>query len=220
MRDYVQALARELQSIDDNQVKALRLAKTLIDSLTHQRVSPVIFLLIINALEDFSQRLLDRETTADGEPVQMDRRHWLMTTITSIPQLVPRVFLEIAILLPVLTFEGLDSQQMMLQRLLDMTHGIGDPLVALYAHVYLMYMSLRVSTSTGFIKPSQIFKHYVMQSTAFRTSTDFRIYCNTREISATDERLAFHALESPGVSWLVQCTCENATLVCIYDYKW
>ncbi|PNF32008.1 hypothetical protein B7P43_G06573 [Cryptotermes secundus] len=153
----------------DQRVKALKIAiqcsKLLVDTSVIQ-FYPSKFVLITDILDIFGKLVYDRlRTKAEyyipgsktptslpesftpdmvPESAKETCRNWFYK-IASIRELVPRLYVEMAILKSYSFLTSSEFSQALL-RLTRMIRGIGDPLVAVYAHCYLCRVGMAVTT--------------------------------------------------------------------------
>lgn len=161
--DSINQLSRELVQAwnKDSRVKALKItiqcSKLLVDTSVLQ-FYPSKFFLITDILDIFGSLVYERlkskadsqtSRSKDGETNNSESaletcRNWFYK-IASIRELVPRLYVEAAILK---SYSFLTNKEFSeaLARLTNMVRGIGDPLVAIYARCYLCHVGMSVST--------------------------------------------------------------------------
>nr|CAB3226529.1 UPF0505 protein C16orf62-like [Phallusia mammillata] len=147
-----------IQSWNSNQkVKALKIAiqcSKLLGDLSVIQFYPSKFVLVTDLLDTFGGLVFDRilslcnGMTADSivpEEVPDTAReicvNWLLK-IASIRELLPRIFVEASII-HCNDFLQIGETKSVLNRLTNMTCGIGDPLIAVYVRAYLCRMGVR-----------------------------------------------------------------------------
>ena len=140
--------------------RAIQCAKMLSDTRVPQ-FYPSMFILIAGILDSFSDLVFERikekhkEVSPTGEnlpdkftevDVELEAketcRNWFFK-IACIRELLPRVYIELA-LLQNYRFLAAEEFPSIVQRLSHIIRGIGDPMVALYARMYLAHVSCRV----------------------------------------------------------------------------
>ena len=142
---------------NDERVKSLKiviqLCKFLTD-VTYPYLYPRLFSIVSQALDLFGERVYERlcvmafKTPQPGafSPQEVDAKtketaqNWLYK-ISSIRELIPRIFVEAA-LLRTFSFLLKDPYTDTLNRLLQQTNGIGHPLVCAYARSYMVKKGL------------------------------------------------------------------------------
>lgn len=138
----------------DQRVKALKIAiqcAKLLDDVTVMQFYPSKFVLVTDILDNFGslvfKRISGKKGTV-GEAALETCRNWFYK-IASIRELVPRFFVEAAILqtYSFIINDGNSnlSYANVLTRLSKMTRGIGNPLVAMYARCYLCRVAMQVA---------------------------------------------------------------------------
>ncbi|XP_055549188.1 VPS35 endosomal protein sorting factor-like [Wyeomyia smithii] len=159
----------------DQRVKALKIAiqcsKLLADTSVIQ-FYPSKFVLITDILDIFGKLVYDRllvkgESSADGskktstlpddftpdmvpESAKETCQNWFYK-IASIRELLPRLYVEMAILKSYRFITAKEFNSTLL-RLTHMIRGVGDPLVAIYARCYLCRVGMAVTTDREYIK--------------------------------------------------------------------
>ena len=206
-------------------VKAVKLAiqnAKLLSDATVLQFYPSMFVLVTDLLDNFAKLVFDRikergagldpHTGAQLPPLG-DRfshkqvsdlaketcRNWFYK-IASVKELLPRVFVEIAIVKCYMFIEPEKKFPKILQRLAKVLRGVGDPLVAVYARSYLArkgrelvraekgYMGTCVEDAMYILKtqvPTQTFKDSVL-----------RKGCSMVE---------YYNLYAPALDWLFHC---------------
>ncbi|RNA42489.1 hypothetical protein BpHYR1_036590 [Brachionus plicatilis] len=155
---------------EDEKVKSLKIviqcSKLLADTSVIQ-FYPSKFVLITDILDTFGKLVYERikskstylapgsskpqplpeNFTADIVPASAKEtcRNWFFK-IASIRELLPRIYVEAAIL-KCTNFLSDESVSKSINRLISMTSGIGDPLVAAYANCYICRVGISIDTS-------------------------------------------------------------------------
>lgn len=138
----------------DQRVKALRIAiqcAKLLTDVTVTQFYPSKFVLITDILDNFGglvyKRIHSKVTSGNiiDDSAKETCKNWFFK-IASIRELIPRFYVETAILK---TYGFLIEQNQQeyiksLKRLNKMIRGIGDPLVAIYARVYLSRIAIKI----------------------------------------------------------------------------
>ncbi|XP_036228602.2 VPS35 endosomal protein sorting factor-like isoform X1 [Bactrocera oleae] len=175
-QEYIQRIEQLNQELitswnDDQRVKSLKIviqcSKMLADTSV-LNFYPSQFVLITDILDMFGKLVHERlnikasniagagenRKTSDSEPLYENARetcqNWFFK-IASIRELLPRLYLEMAIL-KCYDFISPNEFDKNLLRITKMIRGIGDPLVQTYARCYLVRISLNVTSNKESIK--------------------------------------------------------------------
>ncbi|XP_068081598.1 VPS35 endosomal protein-sorting factor-like isoform X2 [Anabrus simplex] len=210
----------------DQRVKALKIAiqcsKLLVDTSVIQ-FYPSKFVLITDILDIFGKLVYERlrskaeyipgskthttlpeNFTPDIVPESAKEtcRNWFYK-IASIRELVPRLYVEMAILKSYSFLTSSEFSQALL-RLTRMIRGIGDPLVAVYARCYLCRVGMTVATAN---------REYVKENFYDFLSTYNQLFTPTvrSELSRMKIDLsAYLTLYTPALDWILQGVAANA----------
>lgn len=111
-----------------------------------------VLIMTRNLLKAFRSSQLDANTPANNtipESTKETCQNWFYK-IASIRELIPRLYVEVAILK---CYSFLDASEIesALLRLTGICRGIGDPLVAIYARCYICRVGLSLSTSYQYV---------------------------------------------------------------------
>uniref|UniRef100_A0A8C1AJT9 VPS35 endosomal protein-sorting factor-like n=1 Tax=Cyprinus carpio carpio TaxID=630221 RepID=A0A8C1AJT9_CYPCA len=224
-QDYVNRIEELNQSLkeawgSDQKVKALKIviqcSKLLSDTSVIQ-FYPSKFVLITDILDTFGGLVYDRIWSMCADPHPLPESfsaddvndtaketclNWFFK-IASIRELVPRLYVEAAILKcnRFLTKSGIQET---LQRLTAMIRGIGDPLVAVYARAYLCRVGMEVAPH---LKDS-LNKNFFDLLASFRQvhgeSVQNQLVLQRVEIPI------YLTLYSPAIHWILQCVAYRA----------
>ncbi|KAJ3608039.1 hypothetical protein NHX12_025089 [Muraenolepis orangiensis] len=196
----------------DQKVKALKIviqcSKLLSDTSVIQ-FYPSKFVLITDILDTFGRLVYDRiwsmySFTADevNDTAKETCLNWFFK-IASIRELVPRLYVEAAIL-KCNRFLNKTGIQETLPRLTAMIRGIGDPLVAVYARAYLCRVGMEVAPQ---LKDS-LNQNFFDLLSAFRQlhgdSVQNQLVLQRVEIPE------YLTLYSPAIHWILQCVAYRA----------
>ncbi|CAH0474603.1 unnamed protein product [Peronospora belbahrii] len=218
----------------DHKVEALRIAikcvKLLADIDTAPQLYPCVFVLVSEVLDTFGKLVYDRIRTLasedeNGQPLSQPLgehftssdinvqatetcRNWFYKS-ACIRELLPRIYVEVA-LLRCYCFLCDGEYPQIVARLSNMIKGIGEPMVALYARLYL---SLTSSELLGTSSPAD--QTVVVSSSLFDYFYAFHWFRQHR----LEDWLHTHkmeygeylALHSPAVEWLCKCAAPGAT---------
>lgn len=210
----------------DQKVKSLKIviqcAKLLSDVSVIQ-FYPSKFVLITEILDTFGRLVFDRilsksssngaqkgvktlteNFTADQIPESAKEtcRNWFFK-IASIRELIPRFYVEAAIL-KCYAFLQTGEHNRALVRLVEMTRGIGDPLVGVYARCYLCRVGITISPK---------FRDHLMPC-----FDDFIQMYSQIQTDGVQNVLAAQKLElsrylviySPALDWILQCIANRS----------
>uniref|UniRef100_A0A671SSI6 VPS35 endosomal protein-sorting factor-like n=1 Tax=Sinocyclocheilus anshuiensis TaxID=1608454 RepID=A0A671SSI6_9TELE len=224
-KDYVNRIEELNQSLkeawgSDQKVKALKIviqcSKLLSDTSVIQ-FYPSKFVLITDILDTFGGLVYDRIWSMCADPHPLPESfsaddvndtaketclNWFFK-IASIRELVPRLYVEAALLKcnRFLTKSGIQET---LQRLTAMIRGIGDPLVAVYARAYLCRVGMKVAPH---LKDS-LNKNFFDLLASFRQvhgeSVQNQLVLQRVEIPI------YLTLYSPAIHWILQCVAYRA----------
>uniref|UniRef100_A0A8C2BHV2 VPS35 endosomal protein-sorting factor-like n=1 Tax=Cyprinus carpio TaxID=7962 RepID=A0A8C2BHV2_CYPCA len=231
-QDYVNRIEELNQSLkeawgSDQKVKALKIviqcSKLLSDTSVIQ-FYPSKFVLITDILDTFGGLVYDRIWSMCADPHPLPESfsaddvndtaketclNWFFK-IASIRELVPRLYVEAAILKcnRFLTKSGIQET---LQRLTAMIRGIGDPLVAVYARAYLCRVGMEVAPH---LKDS-LNKNFFDLLASFRQvhgeSVQNQLVLQRVEIPI------YLTLYSPAIHWILQCVAYRAPEVLLTE---
>uniref|UniRef100_A0A671SRX9 VPS35 endosomal protein-sorting factor-like n=1 Tax=Sinocyclocheilus anshuiensis TaxID=1608454 RepID=A0A671SRX9_9TELE len=231
-KDYVNRIEELNQSLkeawgSDQKVKALKIviqcSKLLSDTSVIQ-FYPSKFVLITDILDTFGGLVYDRIWSMCADPHPLPESfsaddvndtaketclNWFFK-IASIRELVPRLYVEAALLKcnRFLTKSGIQET---LQRLTAMIRGIGDPLVAVYARAYLCRVGMKVAPH---LKDS-LNKNFFDLLASFRQvhgeSVQNQLVLQRVEIPI------YLTLYSPAIHWILQCVAYRAPEVLLTE---
>ncbi|CAL8261736.1 unnamed protein product [Arctogadus glacialis] len=205
----------------DQKVKALKIviqcSKLLSDTSVIQ-FYPSKFVLITDILDTFgrlvydrissmcsadSQTLPDSFTAADvNDTAKETCLNWFFK-IASIRELIPRLYVEAAIL-KCNRFLNKTGIQETLPRLTAMIRGIGDPLVAVYARAYLCRVGMEVAPQ---LKDSLNRNFFDLLSTFRQIHGDS---VQNQLVLQHVEIPQYLTLYSPAIHWILQCVAYRA----------
>uniref|UniRef100_W5LH78 VPS35 endosomal protein-sorting factor-like n=1 Tax=Astyanax mexicanus TaxID=7994 RepID=W5LH78_ASTMX len=224
-QDYVKRIEELNQSLkeawaSDQKVKALKIviqcSKLLSDTSVIQ-FYPSKFVLITDILDTFGRLVYERIWSMCSDPrPQPDSfsvedvndtaketcLNWFFK-IASIRELIPRLYVEAAIL-KCNRFLNKTGIQETLPRLTAMIRGIGDPLVAVYARAYLCRVGMEVAPH---LKDS-LNKNFFDLLASFR-----QIHSDTVQNQLVIQRVeipVYLTLYSPAIHWILQCVAYRA----------
>ncbi|XP_071966062.1 VPS35 endosomal protein-sorting factor-like isoform X2 [Antedon mediterranea] len=212
----------------DQKVKALKIAiqcsKLLADTSVIQ-FYPSKFVLITDILDTFGKLVYDRirrkstyqpsgssipqmlpeKFTPDQVPDSAKEtcRNWFFK-IASIRELIPRLYVEVAIM-KCYGFLTTGEYSQALLRLTNQMRGIGDPLVAIYARGYLCRVGVAVAPD---VKDHLINNFFDFLSTYTQLQKD-----SVQNILAIQrlEMVNYLSLYSPALDWILQCIAHKAS---------
>ncbi|XP_051958239.1 VPS35 endosomal protein-sorting factor-like isoform X2 [Xyrauchen texanus] len=231
-QDYVNRIEELNQSLkeawsSDQKVKALKIviqcSKLLSDTSVIQ-FYPSKFVLITDILDTFGGLVYDRIWSMCADPHPLPESfcaddvndtaketclNWFFK-IASIRELVPRLYVEAALLKcnRFLTKSGIQET---LQRLTAMIRGIGDPLVAVYARAYLCRVGMEVAPH---LKDS-LNKNFFDLLASFR-----QIHGDSVQNQLVLQRVeipVYLTLYSPAIHWILQCVAYRAPEVLLTE---
>ncbi|KAM6951274.1 VPS35 endosomal protein-sorting factor-like [Aplochiton taeniatus] len=224
-QDYQNRIEELNQSLkeawsSDQKVKALKIviqcSKLLSDTSVIQ-FYPSKFVLITDILDTFGRLVYERIWSMCSDPQPLPDSfsadevndtaketclNWFFK-IASIRELIPRLYVEAAILKcnRFLTKSGIQET---LLRLTAMIRGIGDPLVAVYARAYLCRMGMEVAPH---LKDS-------LNQNFFDLLGSFRqVHGNSVQKQLAAQRVeipVYLTLYSPAIHWILQCVAYRA----------
>ncbi|KAL3663235.1 hypothetical protein V7S43_011644 [Phytophthora oleae] len=220
----------------NHKVEALRIAikcvKLLADTDTSPQLYPCIFVLVSEVLDAFGRLVFDRIHTRASEDennqplpeplgehfmssdvnIQATEtcRNWFYKT-ACIRELLPRIYIEIA-LLGCYRFLCDGEYPQIVARLSNMIKGVGEPMVALYARLYLALTSSELLGATSpteqtIAVSSSLFDYFYAFNWFRQNKLEHWLLTHKMEF---DEYLALH---SPAVEWLVKCAAPGASQV-------
>lgn len=211
----------------DQRVKALKIAiqcsKLLVDTSVIQ-FYPSKFVLITDILDIFGKLVYDRlRTKAEyyvpgsktptslpenftpdmvPESAKETCRNWFYK-IASIRELVPRLYVEMAILKSYSFLTSSEFSQA-LMRLTRMIRGIGDPLVAVYAHCYLCRVGVAVTTGDREYIKENFYDFLASYNQLFSPSVRADLSRQKVDLST------YLTLYTPALDWILQGVAANA----------
>ncbi|KAJ8246244.1 hypothetical protein GJAV_G00265420 [Gymnothorax javanicus] len=224
-QDYVNRIEELNQSLkeawaSDQRVKALKIviqcSKLLSDTAVIQ-FYPSKFVLITDILDTFGRLVYDRiwsmcsdsrlqPDSFSAEDVNDTAKetclNWFFK-IASIRELIPRLYVEAAIL-KCNRFLSKTGIQETLPRLTAMIRGIGDPLVGVYARAYLCRVGMEVAPQ---LKDS-LNKNFFDLLGSFR-----QIHGDSVQNQLVLQRVeipVYLTLYSPAINWILQCVSYRA----------
>ncbi|CAG0919529.1 unnamed protein product [Notodromas monacha] len=225
-QDYViriQQLNTELSHAwsTDQRVKSLKIAIQCAKLLTTPDVLnfyPSKFVLVTDLLDNFGNLVFNRlknkelecsHTSSNGYGVADARdtaRNWFYK-IASIRELIPRFYLETAILKCYRFFADGDLEcRQALVRLALMNRGIGDPLVAVYARSYLSKIATEVLAYKGDRK-------YLLLCIEDTMATFPQLYSPESKNAVMAQKVEFSAylnLYTPALDYMLECMALKA----------
>eukprot|EP00277_Geminigera_cryophila_P016042 CAMPEP_0179434954 /NCGR_PEP_ID=MMETSP0799-20121207/19163_1 /TAXON_ID=46947 /ORGANISM="Geminigera cryophila, Strain CCMP2564" /LENGTH=1005 /DNA_ID=CAMNT_0021214039 /DNA_START=9 /DNA_END=3026 /DNA_ORIENTATION=- len=212
-REYVThmtALNDELARAWNNEerVKALKMAiecARLLSNTSTPQFYPSLFVLVTEILDTFGrlvfERIKQKGLTPEGklkmrvqdfgprdvtEEARETCKNWFYK-VASIRELVPRLYMEIAIIRCNQFLYGYAEFDDTLRRLTSMIRGIGDPLLAIYARAYLVRKSHDIDPSLqtpighcfsdGVATTRQLASEFWRQSITSETKMEMEAYC-------------------------------------------
>jgi len=212
----------------DQRVKSLKIAiqcAKLLADVSVIQFYPSKFVLVTDILDTFGRLVYDRikakaehmsksgpgllklgdNFTPDQVPEAAKEtcRNWFFK-IASIRELIPRFYVEAAIL-KCYSFLNVGEYNQALVRLSHMTHGVGDPLVAIYIRCYLCRVGIEVAP--------KIRDHLVLCFDDFLT-TYSQLQSETVKNLLSSQNLDFpkyFTLYSPALDWILQCLAHDAS---------
>lgn len=218
----------------NHKVEALRIAikcvKLLADADTAPQLYPCVFVLVSEVLDAFGKLVFDRiharaSEGDNGQPlpeplsdhfmsseinIQATEtcRNWFYKT-ACIRELLPRIYIEIA-LLGCYRFLCDGEYPQIVARLSNMIKGVGEPMVALYARLYLALTSSELLGTTSpaeqtIVVNSSLFDYFYAFNWFRQKKLEHWLLTHKMEY---DEYLALH---SPAVEWLVKCAAPGAS---------
>ncbi|XP_063049112.1 VPS35 endosomal protein-sorting factor-like, partial [Engraulis encrasicolus] len=224
-QDYANRIEELNQSLkeawgSDQKVKALKIviqcSKLLSDtSVIH--FYPSKFVLITDILDTFGRLVYDRIWTMCSDPQPLPEGfspeevtdtaketclNWFFK-IASIRELIPRLYVEAAIL-KCNKFLSRTGIQETLPRLTSMIRGIGDPLVAVYARAYLCRVGMEVAPHLK----DCLNKNFFDLLASFRQLQSETVQ---KQIQLQHvETPVYLTLYSPAIHWILQCVAYRA----------
>ncbi|XP_063286402.1 VPS35 endosomal protein-sorting factor-like [Pelobates fuscus] len=225
-QDYISRIEELNQSLkdawaSDQKVKALKIViqcSKLLSDTTVIQFYPSKFVLITDILDTFGRLVYERilsmcsdnrtSLPANFSPDSVNDTaketclNWFFK-IASIRELVPRFYVEAAILKcnKFLSKTGISES---LPRLTSMIKGVGDPLVAVYARAYLCRVGMEVAPNA--------------KESLNRNFFDFLLTFKQIHSDTVQNQLAVQAVEipiyltlySPAIDWILQCIAYRA----------
>lgn len=212
----------------DQRVKALKIAiqcsKLLVDTSVIQ-FYPSKFVLITDILDIFGKLVYERlrtksdyyapgskvptclpeNFTADMVPESAKEtcRNWFYK-IASIRELVPRLYVEMAILKSYSFLTSGEFSQALL-RLTRMVRGIGDPLVAVYARCYLCRVGLSINSSDRLYLRENFYDFLATYTQLF--SASIRLDLSLQKVNLS----TYLTLYTPALDYILQSVAHDAT---------
>ena len=236
MTDLNQELAKAWNAAE--RVKALKMgiqcSKLLSDSATPQ-FYPSMFVLVTEILDTFGglvfERIKEKGLTAAGqrkkrveefgpedvtEEARETCKNWFFK-VASIRELLPRVYMECAILRCHQFLTGYSDFPNVLSRLASMMRGIADPMVATFARAYLVRCGMAVNPN---LKPYiQICFNDTLDSTSRQLKDD---HWSKRLVSQSLDSRAYIELMGPATDYIVHCLgyglAQGPSLSLLKDY--
>ncbi|OCT61509.1 VPS35 endosomal protein-sorting factor-like [Xenopus laevis] len=225
-QDYISRIEELNQSLKDSwasdqKVKALKIViqcSKLLSDTTVIQFYPSKFVLITDILDTFGKLVYERISSmctdsrsllpANFSPETVNDTaketclNWFFK-IASIRELVPRFYVEAAIL-KCNTFLSKTGISESLPRLTSMIRGIGDPLVAVYARAYLCRVGMEVAPNA--------------KESLNRNFFDFLLTFKLIHSDTVQNQLAVQAVEipiyltlySPAIDWMLRCIAYRA----------
>ncbi|XP_059483632.1 VPS35 endosomal protein-sorting factor-like [Neocloeon triangulifer] len=207
----------------DQRVKALKIAiqcsKLLADTNVIQ-FYPSKFVLVTDILDIFGQLVHERlRSKAEGnktrgrlpvdftpdmvpEAAKETCRNWFYK-IASIRELVPRFYVEIAILRSYSFLTSSEFTQALL-RLTAMIRGIGDPLVAVYARCYLCRVGLSITRDRA----------YIHENLYDFLASHKQLYCRSVRAELLRQKVdmgSYLTLYTPALDWILRLAANPGT---------
>ncbi|XP_062387283.1 VPS35 endosomal protein-sorting factor-like isoform X2 [Sardina pilchardus] len=224
-QDYVNRIEELNQSLkeawsSDQKVKALKIviqcSKLLSDTAVIQ-FYPSKFVLITDILDTFGRLVYERIWTMCSDPTPPPEGfspedvndtaketclNWFFK-IASIRELIPRLYVEAAIL-KCNRFLSRSGIQETLPRLTAMIRGIGDPLVAVYARAYLCRVGMEVAPQLKDCLNKNFFDLLASFRHLHGDSVQSQLLLQRVEIPV------YLTLYSPAIHWILQCVSYRA----------
>uniref|UniRef100_A0A667YW83 VPS35 endosomal protein-sorting factor-like n=1 Tax=Myripristis murdjan TaxID=586833 RepID=A0A667YW83_9TELE len=224
-QDYANRIEELNQSLkeawaSDQKVKALKIviqcSKLLSDTSVIQ-FYPSKFVLITDILDTFGRLVYERIWTMCSDPRPLPESfsaddvndtaketclNWFFK-IASIRELIPRLYVEAAIL-KCNRFLNKSGIQETLPRLTAMIRGIGDPLVAAYARAYLCRVGMEVAPH---LKDSLNRNFFDLLGTFRQIQGDS---VQNQLVLQRVEIPEYLTLYSPAINWILQCIAYRA----------
>ncbi|XP_028669604.2 VPS35 endosomal protein-sorting factor-like [Erpetoichthys calabaricus] len=224
-QDYVNRIEELNQNLkeawaSDQKVKALKIViqcSKLLSDTTVIQFYPSKFVLITDILDTFGRLVYDRiwsmcsdtqllPDSFSSDDVNDTARetclNWFFK-IASIRELIPRLYVEAAILKCNRFLSKMGIQET-LPRLTAMIRGIGDPLVAVYARAYLCRVGMEVAPH---IKES-LNKNFFDLLTTFKQIHGDSV--QNQLVMQSVEIPVYLTLYSPAIDWIMQCLAYRA----------
>ncbi|XP_037897035.1 VPS35 endosomal protein sorting factor-like isoform X2 [Glossina fuscipes] len=216
-QDYIQRIEQLNQELvqswhNDQRVKALKIAIQCSKMLSDTSVLsfyPSQFVLITDILDIFGKLVYERlkqkaysgpesSRQLNTESARDTCQNWFFK-VASIRELLPRLYVEIAILK---CYEFLNecSYENILQRLTLMIRGIGDPLIAVYVRCYLVRIGATVTSIKEYMYNN--FKDFltIYQSNQMIFAGSIRSELNRQRVDMTK----YLSLYGPAVNFILQ----------------
>ena len=211
---------RKNQRVDALKI-AIQCAKMMLDSTVIQ-FYPSMFVLLTEVLETFGklvfERLKSRSEEIQGKKLSDDFtsqdvaveaketcRNWFYKT-ACIRELLPRVYIELCVT-PCYRFLTDGEFKVILNRISNIIRGVGDPLVALWARVYLTRVGCNIlSDDVSFIKSALY--DYLFTWSQFEETNEYMIKLLKEKGLTYNEYLKLH---EPALSWLCRAVGVHAT---------
>lgn len=202
----------------DHRVKALKIAIQCVKLLSlsaPEHFYPMKFVLVTDILDTLAALVLQRlqhKSKNVNSPVgnidagkleaQETARNWFYK-VASIRELLPRLYLEAA-LLPCYSLLSVQEGEQALARLSRMIRGLGDPLLAAYARMFLCRLGVEVAPHlTQYISENiEDFLHSLKQGLWPEGEADVNM-------GEDKDALAARVL-SPPLEWMMQCLASRA----------
>ncbi|XP_074593816.1 VPS35 endosomal protein-sorting factor-like [Brevipalpus obovatus] len=212
----------------DQRVRALKIAiqcAKLLADVSVIQFYPSKFVLVTDILDNFGNLVYKRisckaDIKSTLESAQETCRNWFFK-IASIRELIPRLYLESAIL-RTLSFI-VDKKYVYvenckaLHRLTSMVRGIGDPLVATYARAYICRVAITITPQD---------KSFFHQNFSDFLLTHKQLESAFVCLSVSSQKVSFATyltLYIPALNWILQClttkASESALMDILEEYK-
>ncbi|KAH8310623.1 hypothetical protein KR044_002256 [Drosophila immigrans] len=244
-QEYIQRFDQLKQELvqswhSDQRVKALKIAIQCAKMLSDTSVLhfyPSQYVLITDILDVFGKLVYERlRAKAAGAPgasavaLQREReaardtcQNWFYK-IASIRELLPRLYLEMAIFkcYEFLTATQQETEQLLL-RLTSQLRGIADPLVSTYVRCYLVRVGVPVTHSKLYIRDNfndffimypqvSLFLHYISGLANFLNLQIFRLVARYNLHPEIITASAYLQLYAPALDFMLQCLMHKSDM--------
>ncbi|XP_068155355.1 VPS35 endosomal protein sorting factor-like isoform X1 [Drosophila tropicalis] len=226
-QEYIQRFEQLKQELiqswhSDQRVKALKIAIQCAKMLSYTTVLqfyPSQYVLITDILDAFGKLVYDRlrakcnggigisaaSLEREREAARDTCQNWFYK-IASIRELLPRLYLEMAIFR---SYEFLPIEKRnytkLLQRLTRQLRGIADPLVSIYARCYLVRVGVPVTPDRNFIREN-FADLFIIYPQIFRYVSRFNLHPEI--ITAT----SYLQLYAPAIDYMLLCLVHKSDL--------